>query len=64
MRLANGNTIVCSMGNGGKRPQLVEVTEEKEVVWVLNDWRELGPATAVQILNEPGRPEVPGELAR
>jgi len=30
-------------------------------VWVLQDWEHFGPATAVQILDEPGRPEVPGE---
>jgi outer membrane protein assembly factor BamB len=60
-RLANGNTIICSRGGNGKGPQLVEVTPEKKVVWVLQDWANLGPATAVQILDEPGLPEVPGE---
>jgi hypothetical protein len=42
-------------------PQLVEVTPDKKVVWVLQDWAELGPATAVQILDDPGIPENPGE---
>jgi hypothetical protein len=60
-RLANGNTIVCSRGGNGKGPQLVEVTRDKKVVWVLNDWAHLGPATAVQILDDPGIPEKPGE---
>ena len=60
-RLANGNTIVCSRGGNGKGPQLVEVTREKKVVWVLWDWANLGPATAVQILDDPGIPEKPGE---
>jgi len=60
-RLGNGNTIVCSTGRGGKGPQLVEVTPEKKVVWVLWDWKELGPATAVQVLDDPGVPEVPGD---
>jgi hypothetical protein len=64
VRLANGNTILCSRGNGGKSPQLVEVTPSKEVVWVINDWKNLGPATAVQILSEAGIPEVPGECQR
>ena len=64
VRLKNGNTILCSMGNGGTTPQLVEVTPDKKVVWVLNDWRELGPATAIQILDDPGDPEVPGECER
>ena len=60
-RLANGNTIVCSRGDNGKGPQLVEVTRDKKVVWVLNDWANLGPATGVQILDDPGIPENPGE---
>jgi len=60
-RLANGNTIICSRGGGGKGPQLVEVTPDKKVVWVLQDWSALGPATAVQILDDPGIPENPGE---
>jgi hypothetical protein len=60
-RLANGNTIICSRGGNGKGPQLVEVTPEKKVVWVLQDWADLGPATAVQVLDDPGIPENPGE---
>jgi len=60
-RLANGNTIICSRGGNGKGPQLVEVNPEKQVVWVLQDWADLGPATAVQILDDPGVPENPGE---
>jgi hypothetical protein len=60
-RLANGNTIVCSRGGDGKGPQLVEVTPDKKVVWVLQDWANFGPATGVQILDEPGLPENPGE---
>ena len=60
-RLANGNTIICSRGDNGKGPQLVEVTPDKKVVWVLWDWANLGPATAVQVLDEPGIPEKPGQ---
>ena len=60
-RLANGNTILCSRGGAGKSPQLVEVTPDKKVVWVLQDWQDLGDATAVQILDDPGIPEIPGE---
>ena len=60
-RLANGNTIVCSRGDDGKGPQLVEVTPDKKVVWVLRDWAHLGPATGVQILDDPGFPERPGD---
>jgi outer membrane protein assembly factor BamB len=60
-RLANGNTIFTSRGNAGKGPQLVEITPDKKVVWVLQDWRDLGDATAVQILDDPGIPEIPGQ---
>jgi len=62
-RLANDNTIICSRGNNGEGPQLVEVTREKKVVWVLFDWAHFGPATAVQVLDDPGIPEKPGESA-
>jgi hypothetical protein len=60
-RLANGNTIIASRGDDGKGPQLVEVTPDKKVVWVLWDWANFGPATAVQILDDPGVPEIPGQ---
>lgn len=63
VRLSNGNTIMCSRGFGNG-PQLVEVTPDKKVVWVLQDWANFGPATAVQILDEPGVPERPGDLER
>lgn len=64
VRLANGNTIFCSRADNGKRPQLVEITPDKKVVWVLKDWKDLGPATAIQVLDEPGIPENPGDLER
>jgi hypothetical protein len=61
-RLANGDTIICSRGGKtGQGPQLVEINRAKKVVWVLQDWTHLGPATAVQILDDPGTPEVPGQ---
>ena len=60
-RLANGNTIICSRGGRNNGPQLVEVTKDKKVVWVLQDWAHFGPATAVQILDDPGIPEKPGD---
>jgi len=60
-RLANGNTIICSRGGDTKGPQLVEVTPAKKVVWMLQDWANFGPATGVQILDDPGLPENPGE---
>ncbi len=63
VRLDNGNTILCARGHG-KTPQLVEITPDKEVVWVIKDWKNLGPATAVQILQDGGIPENPGECQR
>jgi hypothetical protein len=71
-RLANGNTIICGRPLGPKAKgvdwiktaQVVEVTPDKKVVWVLQDWKNLGPATTVQLLDEPGIPEKPGDLQR
>jgi len=60
-RLINGNTIFASRGKGGNGPQLIEVTPDKKVVWVLHDWQHVGDATAVQILDDPGIPEIPGQ---
>ena len=64
VRLANGNTVFCSRADNGKRPQLVEITSDKKVVWALKDWKDLGPATAIQVLEDPGLPEKPGDLQR
>ncbi len=63
-RLANGNTIICSRGGDRMGPQMVEVTPDKQVVWVLQDWQHFGPVTAVQVLDEPGLPEKPGDFQR
>lgn len=60
--LANGNLIFNSRGKDkGNSPQLIEINREKKVIWVLQDWKTLGPATAVQILDDPGIPEIPGQ---
>jgi hypothetical protein len=69
-RLANGNTIICASTGGARgvdrirRTQVIEVTPDKKVVWALLDWKNLGPATTVQLLDEPGIPEKPGDLQR
>ena len=69
-RLANGNTVIFSSTGGTKaedRPniiQILEVTPEKKLAWVLQDWKNLGPATTAQFLDEPGIPERPGDLQR
>lgn len=67
-RLANGNTVISNWcPNGLKDPatwrdsvQVLEVTPDKKVVWALRAWDDpanLGPATNIQLLDEPGVPE-------
>ena len=65
VRLANGNTIITNWTAGVKKPdwpkivQLIEVTPAKQVVWAINEWKnpDLGPASCLQLLDEPGRDE-------
>lgn len=64
VRLANGNTVLCSQGALGRLPQFTEVTPGKEVVWALRNFRDLGPATSIQVLSDPGVPEEPGSCQR
>jgi hypothetical protein len=61
-RLANGNTVMFSPGKTVGNAQAVEVNQAKEVVWVLQDWKNLGPGTTGQFLDQPGIPEKPGDL--
>ncbi len=68
-RLDNGNTVICNRAGG--RPnnpfaamQIVEVTPDKKVVWVLQDYTDLPSCSGVQLLDEPGLPEKVGELQR
>jgi hypothetical protein len=65
-RLANGNTVICNWVAGGTKPedwpstvQILEVTPGKKVIWALRQWNDpnLGPASAIQLLDEPGIPE-------
>jgi WD40 repeat protein len=63
-RLANGNTVICNwcpynLKDPARWPgsvQVLEVTPDKKVVWVLNQWQnpDLGPASSIQLLDEPG----------
>jgi hypothetical protein len=62
-RLANGNTVICNWCAGNNKTeewadtvQVFEVTPEKKVVWALSSWKDpdLGPATSIQLLDEPG----------
>lgn len=68
-RLDNGNTLICNRGGGrANNPfavaQLIEVTPDKKVAWVLQDYTNLPSCTGVQLLDEPGTPEKPGDLQR
>lgn len=62
-RLANGNTVICNWSGSlplGEWPtvvQVIEVTPAKQVIWALRDWDDLGPASAIQLLDQPGLPE-------
>jgi outer membrane protein assembly factor BamB len=66
-RLANGNTVISNWcPNAVKDPkdwkytvQVLEITPDKKLVWALRSWEspDLGPATCIQLLDEPGIPE-------
>jgi len=64
-RLANGNTVFCNWTAGVKKPdwpnivQVIEVNPKKEVVWAFREWTDpdLGPASCIQLLDEPGKGE-------
>lgn len=71
-RLANGNTVICNWVAGNKKleewsssVQVFEVTPGKKIVWALSSWDkpDLGPATCIQLLDEPGNPD-DGSLQR
>jgi len=70
-RLANGNTVICNWAGSTKKEnwptvvQIIEVTPDKKVVWALREWTnpDLGPASSIQLLDEPGVAEK-GELQR
>ncbi|SRR5581483_2763127 len=65
IRLANGDTVICNWTAGVKKPdwpgivQVIEVNPAKKVVWAFREWNhpDLGPASCIQILDEPGRDE-------
>lgn len=60
-RLANGNTVVFTRFCDARLPQAIELTPDKKVVWILQDWQHLGDSVSAQFLDEPGYPEVPGD---
>ena len=65
IRLENDNTVFCNWTAGVKKPdwptivQIVEVTREKKAVWAIREWTypDLGPASCIQLLDEPGKDE-------
>ena len=66
-RLPNGNTLINNWANEWSGPvdksnapvQALELTPDKKVVWALRSWSDpdLGPATTIQLLDEPEVPE-------
>jgi hypothetical protein len=65
-RLANGNTIITCWVAGDDDAshwpgtvQVLEVTPEKHIVWAMSSWKnpDLGPATSIQLLDQPGNPD-------
>jgi hypothetical protein len=72
-RLADGNTVMCNWCPNGLKKialwpqtvQVLEITPDKKLVWALRSWQapaDLGTATSIQLLDEPGAPamRVPG----
>ncbi|WP_158911273.1 hypothetical protein [Granulicella sp. L56] len=68
-RLHNGDTLINNwtaslpLAEQPSTVQLIEITRQKKVVWALRDWKDLGPASSTQLLDEPGVPEN-GDLER
>ncbi len=66
-RRSNGNTLINNWANQwsgqvdktAPTVQAIEVTPDKRVVWALRSWDapNLGPATTIQLLDEPNSPE-------
>ena len=67
-RLSNGNTLINNWVNQWSTKidpatapaQAWEISPDKKVVWVLRSWLDpmkSGPATTIQLLDEPGAPE-------
>jgi len=65
-RLANGNTVIANWCGGNlseeeekKSAQIIEVTPDKKIVWVLSQWDnpDLGRASLIQLLDEKGKAE-------
>ena len=56
-RLANGNTLVCNWGGHGhirRQPQIFEVTRDKKVVGVLDDWKQFKTISSVCVMGVKG----------
>jgi len=56
-RLANGNTVVCNWGGHGHvraQPQIFEVTRDKKIVGVLDDWKNFSTMSGVFVMGLAG----------
>ena len=51
--LENGNRIIGNCHAGDKNPQIFEITHDKKVVWIFNEWDLVGNGLACwQVLND------------
>ncbi|HTV48339.1 MAG TPA: hypothetical protein VMG59_07840 [Phycisphaerae bacterium] len=65
-RLDNGDTVICnSSGHKLKLPQIIEVSPDKKVVWLVDEHTNiLASGTSIQLLDQPGVPEKVGDQLR
>ncbi len=48
--LPGGNILIGNCHAGPDNPQLIEVTRDKQIVWMFRDWEHLGDSTAASAL--------------
>jgi hypothetical protein len=52
-RLPNGNTVLGNCHAGPDNPQLIEITNDKKVIWTWKDFKNFGNSTTVQMVLDP-----------
>jgi len=65
-RLDNGDIVICnSSGHKLRLPQIIEVSPDKKVVWIVDNHTDiLASGTSIQLLDQPGVPENVGDQER
>jgi hypothetical protein len=59
-RLDNGDTVMFFYSTQPGQVQAAEVTQAKQLVWALEDWKDFGDGTSAQFLDQAGVSEIPG----